>query len=239
MQISDDLIKHITQELMKRLEKGTPLPVSMAKPLLHLTGRREDLSTSALMNLQAHFEIKEHRLWEDDLPREAHVLITSLGIQALVRVAEGDEGYTVEGRVLLAALLNGQPVCALKDGLAWRRYLTTAPKGLLARYGHYESVLQGYGLKIVDETEVVETLLGRGRPASAPAAFMPATPLPEPAPSFTRSPGGRRVLSEAEIMSACPASGGYGQTLRLNPGDIMTPLAQDYALAMKINVVKG
>ena len=239
MQISDDLIKYITGELMKRLAGGLPVPSPAARPLLHLVGRREDLSTPALMRLQENFEIFEHRLWEDELPREACALITSLGIQPLVRVAEGDEGCTVEGRVLLAALLNGQSVCALRDGLVWRRYLNTAPKGLLSRYGHYESLLQGYGLKIVGENEVVEALLGRGRPARAPAAFMPAAPLPEPAPAFSRSPGGRRVWSESEVMSACPASGGLGQTLNISRGDIMTPLARDYVLAMKINLIKG
>lgn len=240
MQISDDLIQHITRELMKRLAADSPSALTAAaKPLLHLVGSRGDLSTPALARLHEYFEVCEHLNWEDELPREASVLITSLNIQALVRVTEGDEGCTVAGRALLAALLNGQPVAALKDGLVWRRYLSTAPKGLLARYGHCENVLQGYGLKLVDEDQVVEALLGR--PLSAPQSpqIRPAVPLPEPAPAFSPSPSGRRVLSEASVMAACPASQGLGQTLRLEAGDVLTPLAQDYILAMKINMVKG
>lgn len=240
MQISDDLIQHITRELMKRL--GTDPQPAAAKPLLHLVGRREDLSTPAWARLHDNFKIYEHKNWEDELPPTASVLITSLNIQALVRVAEGDEGCTVEGRALLGALLNGQPVAALKDGLVWRRYLATAPKGLLARYGHCENVLQGYGLKLVDEDQVVEALLGRPLPAPKFPQTMLVTPSParpEAAPAFTRSPSGRRVLSEANLREICPAAQGPGQTLRLEAGDVLTPLAQDYILAMKINVVKA
>ncbi len=237
MQISDDLIQHITRELMKRLGAEATLEAPAAsRPLLHLVGRRDELSTPALARLQEQFEVVEHRLWDDELPREAAVLITSLNIQALVRVAEGDEGCTVEGRALLGALLNGQPVAALKDGLVWRRYQATAPRPLLARYAQCESVLQGYGLKLVDENQIAEALSGR------PAAGLKNPPVGSaslPTPAAARPSSGRRVLSEAGVMAACPASGGPGQTLRLSPGDVLTPLAQDYILAMKINVIKG
>jgi len=237
MQISDDLIQYITGELMKRLGQGAP--TAAAKPLLHLVGRREDLSTPALACIQAHFEVRLHQNWEDELPLEASVLITRLNIQALVRVAEGDEGCTVEGRALLAALLNGQPVAALRDGLLWRRYIPTAPRALLARYNSCENKLQEYGLKLVAEDEVVGALMGP--PPSVPLApqIRAAVPPPEPGAAFVRPPSGRRVLSEAKVMEACPASQGFGQTLHLSPGDVLTPLAQDYLLAMKINVVKG
>lgn len=235
MQISDDLIQHITRELMKRLGGQ-----SAEKPLLHLVGSREDMSTPALARLQDSFEVHEHRDWEETLPSNASVLITKLGIQALVRVTEGDEGCTVEGRALLTALLNGQPVAVLKDGMVWRRYLSTAPRGLLNRYAHCESVLQSYGLKLVSEDEVAAALLGR-RPASAPLApaAMPPQPLPEATFTFVKPRAGRRVISEADLMSECPVAKGYGQSLRLGPGDLLTPLARDYALTMKIDLIKS
>ena len=235
MQISDDLIKHITRELMKRLGSR-----AAEKPLLHLVGSREDLSTPALARIQESFEIHEHREWEELLPSNASVLITELNIQALVRVTEGDEGCTVAGRTLLAALLNGQPVAALKDGMVWRRYQSTAPRGLLNRYSHYESVLQGYGLKLVSEDEVTTALLGR-KSSSAPLApaIMPAEPLPEPAATFVKPQTGRRVISEADLMKECPVAKGEGQSLRLGSGDLLTPLAQDYARAMKIDIIRS
>jgi len=232
MQISDDLIQYITNELMKRLERQPEILSAAAKPLLHLVGRREDFSTPALARIQESFDVREHTRYEDELPPSARVLLSSLGLQALTRVAEGDEGCTIEGRVLLSALLNGQPVAALRDGLLWRRYQASAPRGLLLRYQHCERVLRDYGLKLVDEDEVVEALSGQ-------APKFPASPAPpQAAAAFKRPAGGRKVLTEAELMKLCPLSGGEGQSLRLSPGDILTPLAQDYVSALKIKLLK-
>ncbi|UQZ90754.1 hypothetical protein C4J81_16690 [Deltaproteobacteria bacterium Smac51] len=233
MQVTDELVKYITAELMKRLGSSAP-----AKPRLRLVGRRDDLSTLALARLQENFEVEDHRDWDDPLPTDAAVLITSLNIQALVRVAEGDEGCTVEGRALLAALLNGQPVAALKEGIVWRRYASTAPKALLARYARYEEVLQSYGLKLVSEDEAANALLGRRAATQAQAAtdFRPEQPPKAAAPAKGYG-GGRKVLTEADVMRLCPASKGEGQDLRPEPGTVLTPLAQDYIKAMKINVL--
>ncbi|MDL2226494.1 hypothetical protein LJB86_02420 [Deltaproteobacteria bacterium OttesenSCG-928-M10] len=239
MQINDDLVKYITRELMKRLGAGASIPgAAPDKPLLCITGGLDKLSTPALMEIQKSFEICEFRNWDDPWPGKASVLITSLGLQALVRVAEGDEGCTVEGRALLKALLNGQPVAALAEGLAWRSYQSTAPKGLLNRYRHYETVLQGYGLKLVDENGVTAALAGRSAAPLSSASVLPG-PAQGPAPAFAKPAGGRQVWSEADVMSACPVARGEGQTLRLGAGDFLTPLAQDYAKTMKINIIKG
>jgi hypothetical protein len=241
MNISAELVDYITRELVKRLNPGAApppaAPDAAPKPLLHLVGRAADLGAPALARIQERFIVREHLDWDEPLPPEASVLITSLNIQALVRVADGDEGCTVAGRTLLAALLNGQPVAALKDGLVWRRYQGTAPKALLARYSRCESVLQGYGLKLADEDEVVEALLGRAPTAPPPLVF--ASVRQGPPPVRPKPAGGRRVLAESDLIAACPVAGGPGQTLRLSPGDILTPLAQDYARAMRINLVKG
>jgi hypothetical protein len=241
MNISAELVDHITRELIKRLNPAAPPPAAAPpaaapKPLLHLVGRAADLGAPALARLRERFIVREHLDWDEPLPPEASVLITTLNIQALVRVAEGDEGCTVEGRALLAALLNGQPAAALKDGLVWRRYLATAPKALLARYSRCESALLGYGLKLTDEDGAAEALLGRS-PAAPPPVVL-ASARPGPPPARPKPAGGRRVLAESDVAAACPAAGGPDQTLRLSPGDLLTPLAQDYVLAMKINLVR-
>lgn len=240
MQINDDLVKYITRELMKRLGGVSAPAAAVDKPLLCITGGLDKLSTPALMKIQETFEICEFRNWDDAWPAKASVLITSLGLQALVRVAEGDEGCTVEGRALLRAFLNGQPVAALAEGLVWRSYQATAPKGLLNRYRHYETVLQGYGLKLVEENGVTAALSGQTT-IKAPLGSSSVLPGPAqgPTPVFVKPAGGRRVWSEADLMNACPVARGEGQTLGLGSGDILTPLAQDYAKALKINIIKG
>ena len=242
MQISEDLIKHITSELLKRLSYGSSISKPTKLPLLHLVGKITDLSTPALARLQEQFEVQEHLSWEDSLPPGAVSLITKLNIQALVRVAEGDEGCTVEGRVLLASLLNGQPVAALKNGIIWRSYTKTAPESLLNRYRQCEKILTNYGLKLVSEMEIAEALLPKQTGGSRPKAQFVNQPN-DTSKNITLAvkPGAskRLVLTESDIMSSCPVAGGHGQSLHLSPGDIITPLAQDYAHNMKINIVRN
>lgn len=237
MQISEDLVQYVIREVMKRLRADTQTTKPKAGlPLLHLVGKFSDLSTPALTRLQKNYKLYEHLNWEEVLPPEASVLITKLNIQALVRVAEGDEGCTVEGRALLAALLNGQPVAALAEGVCWRGYMKTAPAELVNRYRHCEKILMGYGLKLVDEMEAGQVLLGSscGKATSNSLGLTTSDPRTKP-----DSRSGRRILSEAELIALCPSGGGMGQSLHLAPGDIMTPLARDYALALKINIIKG
>ncbi|MDR3176707.1 MAG: hypothetical protein LBU06_09275 [Desulfovibrio sp.] len=257
MQISDELISRVTRELIKRFGSGGgESPVPAPKPLLHLVGGRAGVSPAFAARLEEAFAIREHTAWEDHVPPEAVVLLSKLGIQALVRVASGDEGCTVEGRALLEAILLGRPVAVLESGLAWRA--SGAPKALAARYAEYEKTLESYGLKIVDEDGVIPALLGRETGDGGPLREA-ASPVPErftngtggsPGKSLPRDAcgrasqalnvlksGGRRVINEAAIKAACPEARGLGQTFATSPGDILTPLAKDYALAMRINLV--
>ncbi|MDR2725886.1 MAG: hypothetical protein LBC90_07515, partial [Candidatus Adiutrix sp.] len=220
MEITDELVRKITAELLRRL--GPEIPAAMGRPRLLVVGDPAALSTEARAEINEHFEVLENPA-DCGLSREA-VLITSLSIQALVRVAAGDEGCTPEGRALLAALLEGRPAAVLKTGLAWRRCQGTAPRPLLDRYVRCEDLLASYGVKLVDETEITAALLGKSMGRSW---TVPAVPAP-------RRPAGRkRVLTESEVRALCPASGGPRQTLSLAPGDILTPLARDYVQSLK------
>jgi ethanolamine utilization protein len=195
---------------------------------LHLVGGRAGVSPALAARLEETFAIHEHTAWEDHVPPEASVLLSRLGIQALARVAWGDEGCTVEGRALLEAILLGRPAVVLKSGLVWRAY--GAPKALAARYAEYEKNLESYGLKIVDEDGVIPALLGRETQAGT------GGPPRDAAPCAAQKRGGRRVINEAAIKAACPEARGLGQTLAISPGDILTPLAKDYVLSMRINI---
>jgi len=71
----------------------------------------------------------------------------------------------------------------------------------------------------------------------APQALAaPITPGP---PAALPPRGRRRILTEADVRAACPVAGGPGQILSLAPGDILTPLAQDYVQSLKIILEGG
>ena len=225
MEITDELVGRITAELWRRLSPETP-PADV-RPRLLLTGDPKALSPEARSEIQNHFEILESPVYSEASPAAEAVLVTCLSLQALVRVAAGDEGCTPEGRDLLTALLEGRPAAVLKSGLVWRRFQGTAPRPLLDRYVRSEDILVSYGVKLVDEAEITAALLGRSAPRDRP-------PRPAPAPRPRR-----RVLTENEVRAACPVAGGPGQTLCLAPGDVLTPLARDYVQSLRISLELG
>jgi hypothetical protein len=49
---------------------------------------------------------------------------------------------------------------------------------------------------------------------------------------------GKRVISEGDIIKACPISSGLGQSIEIGANDILTPLASDYAAKMQIKVTR-
>jgi hypothetical protein len=100
----------------------------------------------------------------------------------------------------------------------------------LDRYVRCEDLLVSYGVKLVDEAEIIAALLGRSAGRVRPVSSVPVSGRPS---------GRRRVLTEAEVRAVCPVAGGPGQTLRLGPGDFLTPLARDYVQALKLNLSRG
>jgi ethanolamine utilization protein len=237
--VNDELVTKITNEILRRLNSpglkaadGKPAK----KPLLTV-GPLESLSVPVQTALKERYEICSVDTWESsDLP-SAPLLMTTLGLQALCRVASGDEGCTIEGRVLLSALLEGRTAVLLNTGLVWRRFKDTAPKVLEANYLSYESTLRSAGLKIVSNDEILTALEGPLAPAWSPSLSPLYQAICPAAQTKTARAVRGRVLTENCVQELFPKGSGPGE-FKLNCGDILTPLAKDYLLAQKITVTK-
>jgi hypothetical protein len=245
MEINDSLVTMITQELLKRLEKGGSLSNGSGKeeksPLV-LIGGSSALSPAALAALESRFVIIPHDSLDANFPEEASVLVTKMGIQALTRVSEGDEGCTPEGYGLLWAILRGKSPVILEDGIVWRHFSGTMPKALLEKYCGHERVLASYGVRIVKDADIPAVFSGKACPSC------PAQPVFAASPALARADvpigagvksSGKRVISERELILACPESSGYGQTFVIGPKDILTPLAADYGTRMRIVISRS
>jgi hypothetical protein len=239
MEINDSLVTMITQELLKRLQKGESLTNGTEKnekPPLILIGGSSALSPAALAALEGRFVIIPHDSLDAKFPEDASVLVTKMSIQALTRVSEGDEGCTPEGYGLLWAILRGKTAVVLEEGMDWRAFKGTMPKALLEKYCGHERVLASYGIRVVKDADIGAVFPGEACPScpSRPAFTAPSVPA---APEV--KPAGKRVISERELMLACPESNGYGQTFAIGPKDILTPLAADYVTRMRIVVSRS
>jgi ethanolamine utilization protein len=239
MEIDDRLVSLITQELLKRLEGGNILvsPGGKEKVPLVLIGSVSCLSAATLASLEDRFHILTYNtLEEPDFPDTAPIVVTNLSIQALVRISAGDPGCTPEGQGLIWAILRGKTPFVLEEGIAWRRFSTTMPPALYEQYADHEKTIASYGIKIIKEAEMVSALLGK---AEAPPSLPKKAPLVAPGVAIPGKSGGKRVITETELMRLCPMSKGKGQTLLIERGDILTPLALDYITAMQIGVCKS
>jgi hypothetical protein len=233
--VRDELVDRIVAEIVKRVaakeaaaQSPSPPPCPAAKPPLLVSGPLGALAPETAAALSAQFDIVAAESFDTSgLPR-APLLMTGLGLQALVRVSQGDEGCTVEGRLLLEALLEGRRAVILEGGIVWRRHQGTAPKPLIASYLACEAALASCGALIRPDSLILEALKA---PIGPPAA--PAAPARCQAPGLPPRAG--RVLSEARVRELFPRGTGPA-TLELSPGDVLTPLARDYLLAQKIEL---
>jgi hypothetical protein len=244
VKITDELVTRVTNEILRLIgasgqgaaiaPPGCPSGAEACrKPPLLVVGPQSALSEGCLASLASHFELVPIRGLDQGGRPKAPLLVTSLGLQALVQVASGDEGCTEEGRAILAALLDGQPAVALESGLAWRALTQAAPRALVSLYQTAETHLKNAGLKIAKENELLAALTGK--PSTALSWSGPAG-RQSPCPQQAEPRKIVRVLTEPVVSNLFP--NGSGGPLLLKPGDILTPLARDWLLARKIQVTK-
>ncbi|MDR0356739.1 MAG: hypothetical protein LBJ64_13545 [Deltaproteobacteria bacterium] len=255
MIVDDALTLRVTKEILKILQNGQISgsisgPVSVAdKPKLLVAGPLDVLSEGCRAWLAENYDLTPISGLNVGAWPKAPLLTTSLSLQALVQVASGDEGCTTEGRALLSALLEGRPAVALAEGTASRRLPPTAPRVFVSMYQTSETILQNAGLVIAAEKDLPAALKGPN-----PALKAVGTPFPAPSCGYSGGsptsacgslPKGEmgglprnqiRVFTEAVVASLFPTEG--QGSLRLNKGDILTPLAKDYLSSKKIPVIK-
>jgi hypothetical protein len=250
--VPEVLVSRITEEIIKRLAAGRPpkaegcCPAAAPIPAPDLIvagspGALSSLPAPIAEAVRAAFSVHEVSAFDGEGPSGAPLLLPILPVQSLVRVAEGDEGCTVEGRQLLKALCEGRPAVVWEGGIVWRQFEKTAPRALVSLWRRREDDLRAYGVKLVPQ-EGILAALSCSAPGK-PGALAPSnTPIPawsgagQRLPGYTDAPhGATRVLTEALVMTMHPPGSGPGR-LVLEPDDVLTPLARDYLAAQKITV---
>jgi hypothetical protein len=234
MELDDTLVTLITNELLKRLhnesflDKVGAVPVSpvVKKPPLVLIGGITGLQPGTVSALESRYDIRCQDGLEG-VSEDALVLVTSMSIRALVRLAQGDDGDTPEGAGLLWALLRGKRPVIREEGMIWRTFSPRIPPALADTYQGYERKLGCYGVQIVNEA---------GIPGALGETVVPVPVQTAPASAERVKKPGKRVITEMDLMRACPPVRGNGQSFELGPGDILTPLARDYVTSMHIDI---
>ena len=254
MEINDALVTMITRELLKRLEaKGetsSGISPCAEKKQLVILGELSGIGAVTLAKLEESYCLIRHSGFEAAFPEDAQVLIPRLGIQALVRVSEGDSGCTPEGAALMWALLRGKKPVILEEGIEWRGFKSVMSPSLSAKYTSHERILASYGVVFAKEADLPSALSATAAKSATAASVAAATTFAETCPGqscecapIAANPSHapenarrKKVINETELMRLCPDSSGAEQSIEIGTNDILTPLAKDYIAKMRITV---
>lgn len=147
----ENLVDEILYELEKRLKVNLN-SLQMKKKLIVIG----EINKKSFMPLEAIFDIQP---FESEIEEFDCVIVTSLSIEMMSRVALGCGGKNGES-FLLKALLNGKNVYLLESSLFYKKYKKTAFKSIYHLYSEYECKLLQYGMKkIADVTDVLNEKL--------------------------------------------------------------------------------
>jgi ethanolamine utilization protein len=213
-------IQKVTEEVYKRLQQrqaAQTIPVVRQQVVLLTAEPMPKLEKI----LNAHYDVQYY----DESIRDCElVVIPEICIQLLSNLANGISAGSHE-RFLLTMLLKGKSVIALEEGLAYRKYKSTAPVLLYKLYDGNADKLRNLGIRLVPTMELLPACLETPGVADVHAEPVAATSEPE----FLLG----KVITEAELKK-------YHfrniKEIMIDRNSIITPLAQDYLRMQQMHI---
>lgn len=192
----------------------------------------------------AHFVVKPGS-WvcaPDVINRSDLILVPTVTMNLAARLAAGLMDSLLS-TLILGGLLAGKPVLAVRDGadpygnggLVFGESHATAP-ALRRQLSRNLETLATYGITLVGEKEFLPAMW-RLLEGSAVASVNGAGPIPQaaaPAPAASPAPqanGRVHFITETDLLTMQP-----GSVVRLAPGCRLTPLAQDTARRLNLQL---
>ncbi|MCY9517048.1 ethanolamine utilization protein [Paenibacillus apiarius] len=218
------IIEAVTTEVIKRLGQGeTDEPAVPKKQAVLLT-------VSPVPELESMLDQQYEVRYYDESLRDCDVLIVpKLCLQLLSNLANGISAGPRE-RFVLTMLLKGRKVVAIKEGLLYRKYKSTAPVLLYKLYDEFADRLNSYGIRVVKEQELLATCMEDGRAAAVAQVDRSSESVDAPLHPEVLN---RKVITEAELKKYRLQN---GKEIVIDRHSIITPLAQDYLRMQQMQV---
>lgn len=152
----EKLVEMITKEVMKRIKKLSYDENRYVKDKILLLG---DCFESS--NIEEALEEKYIvDLYNSDVNVDCYkaVVLSKLNLKVLSNLALGLCNGQYE-EIIINALFKGKRVYVLEDGMEYRKYMSSANKNLYKLYTEYEQKLMYNGVDILNEGNLIRTLL--------------------------------------------------------------------------------
>lgn len=209
----EELVDQIVNELYKKLQ-GNSLGLTSKKRAViignHKVDHQERLAQSyeivPLTQTPSHVDL---------------IIVETLGIDLLSQLALGT-AENIESKYVLECLLQGKPVYVLEQGIAYRKYKSTAHRTLYSLYSDYENKIKQYGVRLIhDVVEILTDMRGDYQKVQQVDQIEPEKIYPSEGINLQM----KKAILESDLTRAY-IQGVTEVVIRKNA--IVTPLAQDF-----------
>lgn len=217
------LIEEIVREVKERLKAAAGLGKRQTALVIGQLSQKDRKVLEADFKLVSLEEDTDFRL----------VILAQTSIQLLAELAHGMP-VSPEGELILRALMEGNSVCFLEEGMAYRNYRGSASQPLMLQFREYEDALCRFGARriryaadICDWAAKMQQSCPVSKAAREKSGFRTdQDQITGKEPANIRDYTSRKLLQESDLIRA---RGSGVRNVLLGADTILTPLAADYA----------
>ena len=211
------LVEVIANEVYKRLQNTQAVKIKDSKKQAVI------VATEAYPQIENLLANEYTIQYFDDSVRDCDVvIIPKMCIQLLGNLANGLSASPRE-RFILTMLLKGKNVIALEDGIVYKRFKQTSNALLFKMYGEYVKKIEGFGIKIIHDTQLLQSCCEEKIAQNADEA-----PFHKKAEVISK-----KVITEADLKKFHLRN---VKEIMVTPNSIITPLAKDYIRMQQMHV---
>lgn len=235
---TEALVELISKEVLKQLstEGSYNRALDTRESILVIGGdsNREKLIRT-LRNYKLSFMFEQEQPHLDDYD---HLLLAEMSSKLLADSALGLENC-LEGSLLMEALMSGKSVYLLEEGIAYRRYTSTAKSALLKLFQQKESELLSYGVKLVQLNNLKQQLSDKSDCCDRVSTMTAHEEKKNDKPSNDGSYQEGVFSIHTRVVRECDFLNGMEQGYRhfsVIDGALLTPLAKDCVRLQELQV---
>lgn len=232
---TDKAVEFVTREVMKRLQELSCSERKAYKGKILILDSLDNVCltsfVSKLKNLNYEIEGIDGSSQKLDISEYEYLIVPVLENRELSNISLGVACGIISETVTMA-LLQGKRVLLLEEGIEYRKYIKTCSKAFYARLSSHEKNLTSYGIEILNEDKLLNTI---GEEASFEMKPQPQNLTEDKTPLENFSAVDKKILTEMDMQRLFRE----GKTrISIKRKSIITPLAMDYIKTNNIEIIR-
>lgn len=152
----EKLVDMVTREVMMKIQSSINDTTIDKEKVLVISSCEEELKVVKDL-LENKYEVCIYDKVDINMKNYEHIIVTNLCNKGLASMALGLCNDNVQ-EFIIGSLFNSKRVYVIKEGIEYRKYSTNANKELYNLYNQYEYKIMSYGVVLVSETGLLESM---------------------------------------------------------------------------------